>query len=230
MYGEDVGKTVLVKSLNYESGLATVKTVPNRVETTIPIACLNEIDLHVSDVGDFGIASDTYFDFLCTLADAADDSFEDGMNAKIIAIHMKYIDLMRNINPKLFDGPHPQIDYAETKSRYVRYVEFEDSLYATINFDSHGSISCQCNHDLNEVHYKTLCKHLVAAINKLCISEMSDWYQINKNIEMFTRKLKILQEKNLSRMIFAIYEVLGDNERSLFKEYLSKYTDSDTLD
>lgn len=228
MYGDGIGKTVLVKSLNYESGLAVVETIPNRIETTFPIGCLKEIDLRVSDPNDFETASDTYVDFLCMLADSSGDIFDDGMNANIINVHTRHIDLMRSIHPELFEGPHPQIDHMKTESKHDRYIEFENNLYTKISQSPYDhSFTCKCSHNLNEEHYRTFCKHLVASINKLCIGETYDWYEINKNIDMFRTKLEKFEEENLSRMIFAIHDVLVDEDKPLFEEYLSKYIDTD---
>ena len=42
-YGDDRGKAVMVESVNYESGMAVVKAVPDRKEMTLPIGCLEEI-------------------------------------------------------------------------------------------------------------------------------------------------------------------------------------------
>ena len=43
MYGDDRGKAVMVRSVNYESGMAVVAVVPDSKEMMLPIGCLEEI-------------------------------------------------------------------------------------------------------------------------------------------------------------------------------------------
>ena len=228
MYGDGIGKMVLVKSLNYESGLATVEIVPNRDESTFQIACLQEIDLHVSNPNDFESASNTYFDFLCLLADLSPTFFEDGMSTPVIAIHETHLDLIKNTQPELFDNNHPRMFFEQSGSKANRYIQL-DNTHVIINSSKrqmNNSFSCKCSHRLNEEHYYTLCKHLVAAIDHFCRNG-SDWPTVESNIELFTKKLVRFQEDNIKRIIGVIHDVMEPKSQYLLKEYLQKHVDAD---
>ena len=227
MYGEGRGKIVLVRSLNYESRLATAETIPNREETTFQIGCLQEINLHVLNPEDFELASDKYFDFLCMLADLSHDSFSDISNTEINNIHLTWLDLQKSVHPELFDGTRPLISDINKESKHHRYVEF-NNVYSTVSLANHklNSFDCTCNHRINEEYYHTLCKHLVAAVAHICIDE-SDWSRTSRNIEFFKRKLEWFQESNIKRMINATYEAIEPQYRNSFKKYLQKYVDEE---
>ncbi len=221
MYGDDVGKLVQVKSLNYESGLATVEMIFDGIETTCPIGCLKEAMPHISNPNDLELATRKYVNFLHALRDVSGDSFEEGMITKIVNVYSTEYDLMKNIHPEHFDGLHPEIQY-DRKSKHNKYVQF-DNVYVTIGAKGSGKyFECTCNHSFNEEYYHTLCKHLVAAINHLCISEL-EWDEASHNIHRFTNKLIGLQVGNIERMIGAIFDVLGSEPRETFKKYLQEH-------
>ena len=228
MYGDGRGKTVLVRSLNYESGLAIVETVPNQEETTFQIGCLREIDLHVSNSEDFELASDTYFNFLCMLASLSHDSFSDVSNTEIINMHLTRFGLEKSLHPELFEGHRPFTSDNYKESEHHRYVEFSN-VYSTINLNRHqleDSFACTCSHSVNEEYYHTLCNHLIAAIIYLC-TDNSDWSRTSRNIELFKKKLEWFQESNIGRMIDTIYEIIEPQYRNSFKEYLQKHVDEE---
>lgn len=228
MYGDERGKIVLVVSLNYESGLAIVETIPNHVETTLPIGCLQEIDLRVSDPEDFEFASNSYLVFLTLLGSLCNNPLDHMNNAKIINVHSTKQDLLKSTKPELFGGPHPDIEYDKFESKHIRYVEF-DHLYSTINMQKNllnDSLKCTCSHHLNEEYYHTLCTHLISAIDHLCRDGL-DWSVIRENIELFTEKLNLFQNANIKRSIDAIYDVIEPEARMSFKLYFHKYVNND---
>ena len=228
MYGDGMGKIVLVKSLNYESGLAIVNTTEH-TESTFHIGCLREIDLHVTNIDDFEIASEKYFNFICFLASLSPNSFENGITTNAVATHTTYTDLLKNTQPKLFEeGFQPEIPYEKINEKNIRYVEFNNT-YVTINLNKSeliDSFSCSCNHLLNEEHYYTLCSHLVSGIDHICRNE-SDWFMINNNLDLLTNKLVKFQKDNIARTIDAISAALEPKSKYLFKEYLLKHVDTD---
>ena len=226
MYGDGVGKIVLVRSLNYESGLAIVETAPDRIETTFPIGCLSEINLQVHSADELEAASNSYFDFACLLSDLAPNTFDEGMHTRIVAIHDRYIDLKKSTNPELYDGPHPPYHVEEDKYKGSVFVEF-DNTYARINLSKYRPddfIGCDCGHSLNEEYHHTLCKHLVATIDHACRDGL-EWDVIKHNIETLTEKLVIIQASNVKRMIDAISCVIRPESKQAFKEYLLKHVD-----
>ncbi len=221
MYGDDTGKLVQIKSLNYESGLATVEMILDGMETTCPIGCLKEVLPHISNPNDLEPAMEKYVDFLRALKDVSGDSFEEGIITNIVNVYSTEYDLMKNVHPEHFDGSHPEIPY-DRKSKHNKYVQFEN-VYVTIGAKSSGKyFECTCGHSFNEVYYRTLCKHLVAAINHLCMNE-SEWNEALHNMHRFTNKLIGLQIGNVERMIGAIFDVLGSETQEMFKKYLQKH-------
>ena len=109
-----------------------------RVEDDFPIDPVDKLlnqamedeAAHVKD--DFAASSEEYFGFLCDLANLAQDSFEKGLGLSVRAIHKTRVGLMKSIMPEMFDGPHPDIDILEG-SQHVRYVEFKNGVYSTVN-------------------------------------------------------------------------------------------------
>ncbi len=265
MYGDDRGKAVMVRSVNYESGMAVVAVVPDSKEMMLPIGCLEEIGpdedapidtgseitsrvpsgmvrveddfpidpvdkllnqamedeaAHVKD--DFAASSEEYFGFLCDLANLAQDSFEKGLGLSVRAIHKTRVGLMKSIMPEMFDGPHPDIDILEG-SQHVRYVEFKNGVYSTVNvlsFASDNSFKCECSHRLNETYRFTLCSHLVAAIIRLGFEEHRDWKFAKHRLRIFRKELNAFRVKNVIRVALALRDVLGDGSGQLLKEYL----------
>ena len=222
-------KLVRIDLIDYESGLASVLVLPEMKEATVLVRSLQEIDLHTINVDDFETASKNYFDFLCILAKLSPNTFDDGMNAKIVNIHSKLVDLQKNKNPELF-GVYPEIPYMPSRSMSLKYVEFDNDIHVEINTAAcvlRNNFICKCHHRLNEEHYYTLCKHLVAAINYICIDYSFDWNVIKRNIDKFKRKLVGFQEGNIERIINAIYYAGEPESKQLFKKYLQRYVDID---
>ena len=227
MYGAGAGGTVRVRSLDYESGQATVER-PDHGEADLPIGCLQEVDLKAEDPEDFGEASERYFEFVCLVADLAFGPMEESAGIKIVAVHQTYRDLVKSTNPEMIGS----IDWKDPEygddSGYDRYVEL-DNTHVRINTDvrrTGDSIGCECGHRLNEAHYYTLCRHLVAAIDHCC-RDGPDWPAVGRNIDLFTVKLNRFRENNVGRAINAIHEVIGPESRHLVRAYLQKHVDAD---
>lgn len=227
MYGEHRGSIVLIKSLNYESGLATVETMPDYTETTLQIGCMQEIDLHASP-DDFESASDKFCNFLCNLANLASFSLEDAMNAEI-KVHRREADLQKSLHPEAFDDIDPTPDSnSKPFSLTPKYFEFDNGVYVSVK--PRGSINdmfdCNCSHKLNENYLRTLCRHQLAAIVHFCTGENKMWHEINASIETMNNKILMFKQRNIEDSIQAIGEVCGDESDILFKEYLQAYIDS----
>ena len=241
MYGDSRGKAVIVRSVNYESGMTVVEAAPDHREMMLPIGCLEEIgpdeDVPI-DVESrsptrmrnekirmedwFAASSEEYFEFLCDLASLAQNSFEEGLGLDVRAIHKTRMGLMKSIKPEMFDGQHPYIDIPEG-SRHVRYVEFKNGIYSTVNmfsFASGSSFMCECFHRLNETYRSTLCNHLVAAIIRLGFEEHRGWKFAKQRICAFREGLNAFRMKNVIRMALALRDVIGDGSEQLLKEYI----------
>ena len=226
MYGDGAGKIVLIKSLNYESGLAIVETT-DRVETSFQIGCLQEVDLKTTNSDDFENASKKYFEFVCLLANLSYSLIEENTNTKIIAIHKTYHDFIKSTNPELIGSVDWKNFYYENNSKDNRYIEL-DNTHVKINISKYqmeNSISCKCGHHLNEEHYYTLCRHQVAAIDHYCRGGL-DWPIISHNIDLFTKKLNRFRKDNIRRAINAIYDVIDPKSGCLVKAYLQKHIDA----
>ncbi len=242
MYGDSRGKAVMVKSVNYESGMAIVEAVPDREEVTLPIGCLEEIS---PDVGvptnaesesfvrmeaDFTAASEEYFGFLCDLASLSQDSFEEGLVLNVRAVHMTRLDLMKSIKPEMFDGPDPDIDIHK-EIQPDRYVEFKNGIYSTVtmpSFTTSIAFVCECSHRLNETYRFTLCSHLVSAIIRLVIGEYDDWESAKRRIHAFREALGAFRRNNVTRVLSAFRDVVGGGSEQFLKEYiLSQLLESD---
>ena len=175
------GAELIRKSSNNSGALPRIENyVGLRIESIDPVdkllnQAMEDEAAHVKD--DFAASSEEYFGFLCDLANLAQDLFEKGLGLSVRAIHKTRVGLMKSIMPEMFDGPHPDIDILEG-SQHVRYVEFKNGVYSTVNvlsFASDNSFKCECSHRLNETYRFTLCSHLVAAIIRLGFEEHRDW-------------------------------------------------------
>ena len=231
-YGDNVGKIVLVKSLNYESGLATAETIPDSQEILIPIGSIEEMLPNVSSLDDFEAVSESYLSFLRLLADAASGSFVEGLNTKIVAVYDKLTDLRKNTHPELFDkdsgayfGSSLSYVYNGLSTSGKKYVQLEN-VYAEIKVSSRLNHSkCTCAHLLNEDNYQTLCHHLVAGLDHLC-KESSDAKTILKNTDMLKTALSEFKFTNMKRSIEALNFALG-SESQILKSYLKKHINND---
>ena len=224
MYGDGRGKIVLVNSLNYESGLAVVETIPDHTETTFYIGCLQEVDLCVSNPEDFELASNTYFDFLCLLGELSFEPLEVCLDVKIHSTHDTRTSFMRKTNPELSDMYLP----ISGEKKSLKYVELDD-VHTRVNMSRTTSevfVQCECYHKLNEEHHHTLCKHMVASINYLCLDDYT-WEGINRKINLVKKKLVKFQEENMTRVIDALYQMSDPESKLLLKSYLQKHVDND---
>lgn len=240
MYGDSRGKAVAVRSVNYESGMATVEAAPDRREITLPIGCLEEIGpdtvaLTDADSGDsarkqnkvvsiedyFAAVSEDYFNFLCDLASLAQNTFEDGLVLAVHAVHKTRLDLLRSIKPQTFDRPNSGNDTSHIE--FDRYVEFEHGIYSTVNIYPTATdkpFVCECGHKLNEVYRFTLCHHLVSAIIRLGLKEVGDWEYAKDQIRMFRQGLRTFREQNVIRVILALRDVIGNDSEQLLEAYV----------
>ncbi len=231
MYGESRGKIVLIKSLNYESGLATVETAPDHLETTFPIGCMQEVDLHILEEDDFESASDKFFKFVCNLANLSTYSFEDVIDREI-KTHNTWDDLQKSLHPELFDSTHSNTERnSRTKrpSNRIQYFEFDNGVYVSIRTRSsiNDAFHCSCGHKLNENYFKTLCKHQLAAIYLFCQSTHKPWSEINHSIDKLDNEIFRFKEDNITNSIHAIKEVCNPDSDLLLKEYLQAHIDNE---
>lgn len=240
MYGDSRGKAVAVRSVNYESGMATVEVAPDRGEITLPIGCLEEIgpdtvtlpdadsddsarkqNMVVSIEDYFAAASEEYFNFLCDLASLAQNTFEDGLVLGSHAVHKTRLELLKSIKPQIFDRPHPNIDTSHRQ--FDRYVEFEHGIYSTVNIypaTVDKPFVCECGHKLNEIYRFTLCRHLVSAIIRLGLKKVGDWESAQDQIYMFKQGLHAFRMQNVIRVILALRDVIGSDSEHLLEAYV----------
>lgn len=230
-YGDNVGKITLVKSLNYESGLAAVETIPDRQETLVPIGSIEEMLPNVSSLDDFEAVSESYVEFLHMLSDAAQDSFERGMNARIVAVYDKLLDLKKDTNPEMFDDRGRYLGYDDLSDRRhsssygTKYVRFENVHVAVDMSYSLDRFKCTCGHLLNYGSYKTLCPHLVAGLDHLC-REYGDAKTISANIDKIKTALSYFRFANMKSSVDALSFALG-SEGQLLKSYLQECSKSE---
>ena len=224
MYGDCVNKAVLVRSLNYESGLATVEVAPGREETTLPIGSMREVDLSVSDPGDFERISDKYFDFLCHLGHLSSRSLDQCLAETVHGVHESLQDLKKATNPELFEGPHP-MTFPDNRFQSARYVQLDD-LHTVIRTAASvkDCLECECGHKYNEQYYLTLCKHLVASLNGLFLhyTKMED---PDPSIDRLNRLLERFEDDNVTRTVTTLYSEADSQSRSLLKSYLYMHVD-----
>ena len=227
-YGDNAKKVVLVKSLNYESGLATAETIPKGQEVLIPIGSMEEMLPDVSSLDDFEAVSTNYQDFLHLLAGAAQDSFEEGIGTDVIEVYDKAEDLLKSMNPELVDkdsGKYFGSGLSDVddepplhRQRYVRFM----NVYAKIAMtDPSQFAECTCGHVLNEGSYKTLCAHLVAGINHVCRGQ-GDAKTVLKNTNQFKAALARFKLENVKRSVEALNVALG-SENHILKSYLNAH-------
>ena len=213
-YGDNRGKVVLVKSLNYESGLATVDTVPDSQEILVPMGSIEEMLPHISSLDDFEMVTERYLDFLHLLASATQDSFEEAMNTDIVAIYDDLLDLLKKIKPELYDVENPVSNYDsplyDSKPPFgTKYILFTN-VYARIWLPSLSYSECTCKHLLNEDTYQTLCVHLAAGLDRLC-REPGDVKTVLKNMDRSKLALRKFRLQNMKRSLDVLYFALDSN-------------------
>ena len=240
MYGDSRGKAVIVRSVNYESGMAAVEAAPDHKEMTLPIGCLEEIGPDVDaltgvELGnfsrmpnevvrpedDFVTASEEYFEFLCDLASLAPDAFEKGLGLSVHAVHKTRLELMKSMKPEMFGGPHPDIKILDG-SQHDRHVEFKNGICSTVNIrplTSSNPFVCECAHRLNETYRFTLCSHLVAAIIRLGL-EVGDCKSVKRQLCAFRDGLRAFRVENVMRVVLALRDGIGGDSEQLLTEYI----------
>lgn len=227
-YGDNRGKIVTVKSLNYESGLATAETVLGGKEILIPIGSMEEMLPNISSLEDFEAASENYRGFLQLLASAAQDSFEKGINTHIVGVYDNQVDLLKNTNPELFDNKYPDtsympdLPYGSKPSLGAKYVQF-NNVHAKIRIASSLNQSkCMCGHLLNEDSYRTLCTHLVAGIDHLC-RNTDDVKILLENVRRLKLAFNRFKLENMRRSLNALSFALGTKDQIL-ESYLRHFS------
>lgn len=200
-YGDDAGRIVLIKALNYESGRATVDILPDHKESTLPIGSLEEIDLHASSPDELELVTDEYIKFLHMLESFSPTTFTEGLEMDVVAVHASRADLLKSTNPELFGGAHPplKMDYNMYKSTIV---QLENANVRITNLE------CDCNYKLNDIYYRTLCRHEVAALNHMCTMNSPDVKTCISRMHKFTLDMDDIRNSNLKRMADVIYDAL----------------------
>ena len=221
MYGDGVGKISSVRSLNYESGLATVEEVPGGQETTLPIRCLKEIGPDAPDMEDLDSATDEYLGMLCSLAYAAPESFEDGMGLQVLRVHYTERDMLKSTKPH-FDWPALQHETGSTSRRQM-YVEFDYAICVRIDMGNRHvpyEFDCTCGHRLNQEHYFTMCKHIVAAVNHLARYGTDQWADQAPKIGRLKASAEWFRGKSVDGAVAAMCDVLDSDAKIMLKQYL----------
>ncbi len=220
MYGDHIGRIARVISLNYESGLATIESVPDYKEIIVSIGSISEILPNVHDELRFGELSKKYFEFLCLVAKLSSEHFESGMDTKVLNFHESFRELKKSTNPELFVGQHPKFMIDEQEHQNHKYIEFEN-VYVKLfmrGSDFTQYLQCSCSHTLNEEYNKTLCVHQIATINYLCVTK--DVHAMNKQIVLLESRLKNFQIENIFKMIETIHDLLGVDNKRLILDYV----------
>ena len=216
-------KIAKIDLIDYETNLALVSILPTMQEIVVFTGSLEEISVSKYRPREFESHSKKYLDFLHKLSELSPNTFDDGMFTEIIKVYSNRMDLMRDLNPRLYADGYKG-NYDETSSpKHTRYIRFEN-VYSTINIDSHSSnMACTCNHQLNEEYRRTLCKHLVASINHIYKEALDEGKEGNK-IQILEKHLLEFQEDNIRRMIQAIDDVISvEDGEDIFRNYLKAY-------
>ena len=204
MYGEGAGSIAEVLSADYGSGTAEVRLVPEgRASFALP--CLKEL----LDAPDFEGASAKYLDMLRSLAHAAPESFRDGMGLKVLKTHATERDMLKSTKPYLF-GPGPMSEAVGSRSRRQTYVEFDHSVCVKISVPKKSveKLECTCGHRLDQEHYFTLCRHIVAAVNYLARHGSPLLPEQERRISQFRQAAERFREKSVANAVSAMSDVL----------------------
>ena len=213
-------KIVRVNLLNYENRMASVSVLPTMREVTVFAGSLEEIIIAQYEPKNFEQHSEQYLNFLHKLCELVPKTFDEGMFIKVIDVHLTHIDLLKNTRPELFEHGR-YVDGADKSTMHsdIKYVQFEN-VHVKINTAWDASeIECMCNHKINEEYYFTLCKHQVAAINRVYLDELNK-YKSKTNV--LEEQLYNFQKNNIRRAIHAINDVIEPESRSFFKDWLNK--------
>lgn len=220
-YGDDVGKVVRIKSLNYESGLAAVEAIPGNLEILVPIGSMEEELPNVSSLDDFDTVSEKYADFLEALADVSAGSFVDSLNTVVVSTHDTLGDLRKNTNTDLLDVNSekyfgPNLNRAKTRTKYI---QFQNVCAKIVVSNSLASSKCTCGHLLDAGSYGTLCPHLVAGLDRVC-KRLGDAKTILQNATSLRIALLDFKFDATKRAVEALSFALGAKNHIL-KSYLT---------
>ena len=222
-YGDVVGKAVMVRALNYESGMATVSLAPDLVEVTLPIGSLKEIGPNVLATNDeFCEMSESFFRLVCALDKIAPGTFEDGIRNCDAPVYKNRVEMMRSFKPDLFDdSAHPPYAVEPESSEFDRYVLFDAGTHVKISPIFGRTLECTCLHKANEEYRTTLCRHMVAAI-PAAIAHESDPAAAIAHIE---KNLARIKANNVRRAAQAVGYMLGAKRVEMLRRYLRACAD-----
>ena len=223
MYGDGEGRAALVRSLNYESGMATVALVPDRAEATLPIACLKEVGPDdPATGGEFDEVSASFFDLVCSLAEIAPGTFEDGVRECAAQVYKTRGELPEDARAAAFR----RIDHAARggmhEPTHIRYVAFDGGVYAAVASRVAHTLECTCLHSINDGYRTTLCRHLVAAVAAVAARDAYPAVTIGH----LKKSVVLLREGNVDRAASALGDILGDKHRKILKDYLLARADA----
>ena len=219
MYGEGAGSVAEVRSIDYESGTASVRLVPEG-EAEFPAGCLKEL----LESPDFEAASAEYFGMLCSLARAAPESFRDGMGMRALKVHASERAMLKSTQPHLFEAGARGGGIGSGRRTYV---EFEHSVCVKLGSPSPSpdELECTCGHRLDQEHYFTLCRHIVAAVNHLArlSARMPDRA---RRIGQLGAAVEGFRERSVGNAVSAMCDVLDGESRLALKKHLLARADA----
>lgn len=216
MYGEGTGRVGTVESIDYMAGLARLRLIPDG-SGQYPIRCLKDLLCAPDAEG----ADARYHQMLCSLARAAPETFEDGMGLHVLKTHATERDMLKSTKPYLF-GPGPQPE-AGSRARRQVYAEFENSIcvrMGTPRKHELGEVSCTCGHRLDQEHYFTLCRHIVAAVNHVARGGSAMMPDRLRRIGQMKRFADRFREESAANAVSALCDVLDPDSRKALGEYL----------
>ena len=217
-YGDAIGKVVIVRALNYESGMATAILAPDLTEVTLPVGSLKEIgpDAHATS-DEFAEMSESFFRLVCSLDKIAPGTFEGGICDCDAPVYKNREEMMRRSRPDLFgDSAHPPYPVKPESSEFDRYVLFDTDTYVKISPMFGHTLECTCLHKANEEYRTTLCRHMVAAI-PAAIARESDPVAAISHVE---KNLARIKANNVRRAALAVGYALGTKHVAILREYL----------
>ena len=224
MYGDSEGKVAMVRSLNYESGLATVTLAPDRVEATLPIGCLKEVGPDTATTGDeFDEVSESFFDLVCTMAEISPDAFDDGIRKCVIPTYKTVKDMLANAYPSMSENQKHKILEEANASLQGRRVAFDDGAYTTVANRGVYALDCTCLHKINSEYRTTLCKHLVSAVAAVASNDPNP----AATIDHLNKSIDLLRTNNVRRTASALADIIGPRHAKLLQEYLLARANND---
>lgn len=219
MYGDREGRAAMIRSLNYESGLATVELAPERAEATLPIGCLKEVGPDAPAAGgEFGSVSESFFGLVCALAEVAPGTFEDGIRECAAPVHRT----RGAAHAAAPESPCPAGPGRARPRARNRYVAFDGGTCEVGAGGSGHALVCTCLHSINSEYRTTLCRHLVAAVAAVAARDPDPAATIGH----LEKSLARLREDNVGRAASALGDILGDGDRGLLEDYLLARADA----